>query len=48
MTANLGKRTKDITGMKFGSLTAIEFAYVDNRQAYWKFQCDCGNIHTAR
>ena len=48
MTANLGKRTKDITGMKFGSLTAIEFDYIDNRQAYWKFQCDCGNIHTAR
>lgn len=48
MTANLGKRTKDITGMKFGSLTAIEFAHVDNRQAYWKFKCDCGNIHTAR
>lgn len=40
MTANLGKRVKDITGIKFGSLTAIEFAHVHNMQAYWKFQCD--------
>ena len=25
-------RTKDITGIKFGSLTAIKLAYVKNRQ----------------
>lgn len=41
-------RTKDITGMRFGSLIALEISHVEKRMAYWKYQCDCGNIHTAR
>ena len=43
-----GKRTKDISNQRFGSLVAIEFSKIENRMAYWKYQCDCGNIHIAR
>ena len=37
---------KDITGQKFGRLTAIEPTNKRNSQGLviWKFQCDCGNI----
>lgn len=36
---------KDLTGKKFGRLTAIERTGSDKRgEALWKFQCDCGNI----
>lgn len=41
-------RVKDISGKVFGSLTAQEFSHVSNRQAYWKYLCKCGKIHTAR
>ena len=35
---------KDITGMKFGRLTAIEPVGKDNRRnILWKCRCDCGN-----
>lgn len=45
----LGKRTKNITGMQFGSLTAQRISYIGtNRTAYWEFQCKCGNTHIAR
>lgn len=36
---------KDLTGMKFGRLTVIEFVGVINGRAYFKCRCDCGNIH---
>jgi hypothetical protein len=32
----------DITGQKFGTLTAISFAFTKNGKSYWKFKCDCG------
>lgn len=37
---------KNITGQKFGRLTAIEPTTKRNKQGLiiWKFQCDCGNI----
>ena len=41
-------KTRDITGQKFGRLTAIEFSYkVKNKNCrgyknYWLFKCDCG------
>lgn len=38
----MGKRI-DITGMKFGDLTAIEYAYTKNKKVYWKCLCTCGN-----
>lgn len=34
---------KDISGQKFGFLTAIEFAGIRNHKAYWKRRCECGN-----
>lgn len=48
MIASLGNRCKDITGLKFGSLIAVSFSYVKNRQAFWNYKCDCGRLHTAR
>lgn len=39
----------DITGQRFGSLVAIQFAYSGkNYLSYWIYQCDCGNKHVAR
>lgn len=39
---------KDITGQKFGRLTAVRFSHWKrysprNRRAYWEFVCECGN-----
>ena len=31
----------DITGQRFGLLTAV--SYVGNNNSYWLFRCDCGN-----
>jgi len=37
-------RRKDITGKRFGKLTALECAGTDkHRNAIWKFECSCGN-----
>lgn len=37
-------KTRDITGEKFNSLTAIEFSYRDEKHRhYWKFKCECEN-----
>jgi hypothetical protein len=35
------KRT-DITGQRFGRLTAVEFDYCDGKRSWWLFRCDCG------
>lgn len=33
---------KDISGKKFGKLTALRFSHIDKRgHAIWEFQCDC-------
>lgn len=32
----------DISGKKFGRLTAISFAYRKGKDYYWLFKCDCG------
>lgn len=34
----------DITGKKFNKLTAIEFNHIKNKQHFWLFKCDCGNM----
>lgn len=34
---------RDITGQKFGRLTAIKFMERKGRIYYWLFRCDCGN-----
>lgn len=36
-------RINDI-GKKFGRLTALEFVCIENDEAIYKFQCDCGNV----
>lgn len=42
-------RIKDLTGQKFGNLTAIKFSHKDDRNnAHWHFTCDCGTDHVAR
>lgn len=45
-------KTRDITGEKFHSLTAICFDHRDNRYTggahFWRFRCDCGNEIVAR
>lgn len=33
----------DLTGKKFGRLTAIEKAYKKGNEWYWKCECECGN-----
>lgn len=38
------RRYEDISGQRFGRLTAIEFMGTDMRRcALWKCRCDCGN-----
>lgn len=44
----MSKRVKDISNQQFGSLKAIEFMEVKNKQAYWKYLCKCGKEHIAR
>ncbi len=39
---------KDITGQKFGRLTAIKFSHRQNRRTFWIFKCDCGTERTMR
>jgi len=34
---------KDLTGQKFGLLTAIKYSHSHKRKAYWLCKCDCGN-----
>lgn len=34
---------KDISGKKFGRLTAIKFSRMQKKIAFWLFRCDCGN-----
>ena len=44
---NIGKSLrKDLTGIRFGMLTAIQYAGYSNTSgnAVWKCKCDCGNI----
>lgn len=42
-------RPKDITGQRFGRLTAIKPTprRSQSKNVIWKFLCDCGNIHYA-
>lgn len=37
-------RVEDVTGRKFGRLTAIRKTETKNRQAMWECVCDCGNV----
>jgi hypothetical protein len=38
------KPPRNITGQKFGRLTAIKFVEIRNKNKhFWEFKCDCGN-----
>lgn len=38
------RKLMDITGQRYGKLTAIKFSHKDKRnQQFWLFKCDCGN-----
>lgn len=37
------KYRKDISGVKFGRLTAVSFNRRENGYTYWNYKCDCGN-----
>jgi hypothetical protein len=39
----MGRKVIDITGQKFGRLTAISIARKEDKIIYWKFLCDCGS-----
>ena len=34
----------DITGMRFGRLVAIRYAYSVNHRRFWECACDCGSL----
>jgi hypothetical protein len=34
----------DLTGKSFGRLTVLAYDCTIGKKAYWKCQCDCGNI----
>lgn len=37
-------KVEDVTGQKFGRLTAIRKTETKNRQTMWECVCDCGNV----
>ena len=39
---------KEMSGLRFGQLTVIEYSETRNGQAYWLCKCDCGNKIVAR
>lgn len=41
-------RRRDLTGQKFGKLTAIRYSYTIKGKAYWECECECGNKKTVR
>ncbi len=42
----MARPINDITGQKFGRLTAIRFEKRSERESVWLCQCDCGNTKT--
>lgn len=40
----MGQKAKDLTGMKFGELTAIEIVDSTPNGKVWKCECSCGNV----
>lgn len=43
------KRIRDITGEKFGRLTAVEFSHINKaKHAIWICSCSCGEIKSIR
>ena len=48
----MGAKSKDITGKKFGKLTAIKLDHIERTKTgtvhYWLYRCDCGNEKVIR
>ncbi|MBQ5979426.1 MAG: hypothetical protein IJL58_05350 [Bacteroidales bacterium] len=44
----MGRHIDDITGQRFGKLTALKLFEVKNNSAYWLCRCDCGTLKTIR
>ena len=44
----LPNRAKDITGMQFGSLTALSPVSKQGSMVVWEYRCACGKLHEAR
>ena len=40
-------RFRDLSGMKFGRVTVVEFAGIKSKQTYYACVCDCGNTFVA-
>lgn len=45
---NRGIGFKDETGNIYGKLTVLEYIKTDKPGAYWKCQCECGNVTVIR
>lgn len=45
MKGKLGRNRIDISGNRYGMLTAIKFYSIIGRRTFWECLCDCGNIH---
>lgn len=44
-TVKSNRPYRDITGIKFGKLTAIKYSHKDKyRKTHWTCQCDCGRM----
>lgn len=41
-------KKKDISGNKYGKLTAVKFVGINEKRSLWEFKCDCGNTVTKR
>lgn len=44
----MGNIRIDITGQRFGRLTAVKISKIVDRKAYWECLCDCGNVVNIR
>jgi len=46
--AKIRKIRKDVSGLRFGRLVAIEVSKVVNHYTFWRCRCDCGNYSDVR
>lgn len=42
------EKCRDLTGIRFGKLVALELVQTETRKTYWLCRCDCGNAIKAR
>lgn len=44
----MSRKVDDLCGQRFGRLTVIEYAEMQNKNAVWYCKCDCGKVITAQ